>query len=323
MKHIVNTLMALSDTTPLIEFFDELNKHNDGLSEVATFHFKAKLQRWNEDNMHQRVLTFGEAFLEHYYNDTDVLALIADAHRQANDTVSAIKSYYRLKLHTDEPDKVQSISQLIYDLVHRYHQQLAQRQEWHTLLELYDYLIGTEPDYPYYFLNQAKLYLRLKDYFNANQSLAYILHDPILSAEAEKLSDTIARALTGHIPIPLHWSNDSYFVSVRLDDIVDLNLLIDTGASISAMSLHLFQTIKSKSQPQFIAMHRVSTANGTIKAPAYRFKHLTIGDQRISNVDFIIIDNLTAADGLLGMNVLKQFEFVIDQQQHILLLSPQ
>jgi len=58
-----------------------------------------------------------------------------------------------------------------------------------------------------------------------------------------------------------------------------------------------------------------NTANGYTRGDIYRTSALTLGEERIEGTNIAILDLKTMddIDGLLGMNVLRQFHFQIDQ----------
>lgn len=74
--------------------------------------------------------------------------------------------------------------------------------------------------------------------------------------------------------------------------------------------------------------HRVGhthlkTASGVAFAAIYRVKELHLGQYIIKDLEVAGLDlESSFAEGLLGMNVLGQFHFQIDQDRNQLILSP-
>jgi hypothetical protein len=58
-----------------------------------------------------------------------------------------------------------------------------------------------------------------------------------------------------------------------------------------------------------------NTANGYTRGDIYRASALTLGEERLEGTTVAVLDLRTMddIDGLLGMNVLRQFHFEIDQ----------
>ena len=64
------------------------------------------------------------------------------------------------------------------------------------------------------------------------------------------------------------------------------------------------------------------TAGGRIDAPVYRIQHVTLGDQVFNDIDFAVLAApQSGAEGVLGMNVLGQIQFEIDQSTSQLLVK--
>jgi predicted aspartyl protease len=79
--------------------------------------------------------------------------------------------------------------------------------------------------------------------------------------------------------------------------------------------------------PTFIRNAKINTAGGVVDSPIYRFSSFAIGDYRIAEMQFVVMDldnsgSKKNGDGLLGMNFLKVFNFQIDQQNSRLILKP-
>jgi predicted aspartyl protease len=68
---------------------------------------------------------------------------------------------------------------------------------------------------------------------------------------------------------------------------------------------------------------KVNTANGSLMAPMYQFRELQIGKRKVTNIAVVILPmgGLDNADGLLGMNFLREFDFRIDQRKALLFLK--
>ena len=101
-------------------------------------------------------------------------------------------------------------------------------------------------------------------------------------------------------------------------------LLLDTGASSTAISFELYRALRRFNQIKVIGLFDVRTAGGPIRSPLVQIDNMTLGPYELSNIGVFVMPEaaMQQADGLLGMNVLKQFHFQLDQTNAELLLTP-
>ena len=78
-----------------------------------------------------------------------------------------------------------------------------------------------------------------------------------------------------------------------------------------------------KFKRNFIGKFKIATANGTVLAPMYQFAQLQIGNAQVENITVVVLNmgGLREAEGLLGMNFLREFDFRIDQKNAKLYLK--
>ncbi len=108
-----------------------------------------------------------------------------------------------------------------------------------------------------------------------------------------------------------------------MNNIDDITLLIDTGASITTLSTETFNSLKTQYQATLVGTRLFQTANGTTKGTVYTFDTLALGSYQMNNVQIAILnfDMKGNIGGLLGMNVLRRYRFQIDQENNVLLLE--
>ena len=101
-------------------------------------------------------------------------------------------------------------------------------------------------------------------------------------------------------------------------------LLLDTGASSTAISFELYKALRRFNKIPVIGLFDVRTAGGPIRSPLVQIDNMTLGPYKLSNIGVFVMPEaaMQQADGLLGMNVLKQFHFQLDQTNAELLLTP-
>ncbi|ODS24471.1 hypothetical protein AB835_03240 [Candidatus Endobugula sertula] len=112
---------------------------------------------------------------------------------------------------------------------------------------------------------------------------------------------------------------NQFIVPVNLSG-TDAQLLLDTGASITTISKVFFETMNSSSNMTYQSSQYFLTANGKTNGDIYLLDTFTLGNYTISNVSIAVLDYPTSnhSVGLLGMNILQQFQFEIDQKNSLI-----
>jgi clan AA aspartic protease (TIGR02281 family) len=314
-------LLAQYDARDLINIIDNLRYQHDPREQAFQTLFKQTLDNWTNSNKATLAIEYANLYLERFYFDRDVMHILANAYIKTQQMLPAIKTLSMLRSHTDASTEVQVLNTHIHQLVEHYHAALEQQQQWPALLDMYDYLLTTDPSNAAYFFQKARVLAQQQAYAEARLALAHVYHDPVLGEKARQLADSMDRSMQGEVRVPAQKTGDSYVIRAQLDEHFPLDMLVDTGASISALSREAFEAVRATSQPTFIDTIKVNTANGSVEAPRYRFKSLELQEATLREVDFIVVDRLAPAQALLGMNVLGQFRFEIDQQNSTLLLN--
>ena len=100
-------------------------------------------------------------------------------------------------------------------------------------------------------------------------------------------------------------------------------MILDTGASTTAISSRLFARLGRMRNLTFIGNFNVRTASGTIEAPLVQIPRFYFAGYEFNDVSAIVLpeDALPDTDGLLGMNVLGEFDFAILPKTNELILS--
>jgi clan AA aspartic protease (TIGR02281 family) len=160
-----------------------------------------------------------------------------------------------------------------------------------------------------------------QDYADARLALAHVYNDPVLGADAQKLRQQMNNIEQGEVRIPLTLSGNNFTLDAVINETHSLSLLVDTGASVSAIPADYFEKIRNDTQPAYLGTLAVHTANGNVNAPRYRFRSLSLHGVEVQDVEILVMENLPPQQGLLGMNVLGQFPFKIDQEKSLLLLN--
>lgn len=93
-----------------------------------------------------------------------------------------------------------------------------------------------------------------------------------------------------------------------------IKFLVDTGATITSIPLHLAQSLGLKKGRAY----SVQTANGNTKAFNTMINTLQLGDIKLRNVQASLVTGMQGNEALLGMNVLKDFEIIQRDNQLII-----
>lgn len=275
-----------------------------------------------------------QQFLVMAHRDVAARMLLAEVYHGQGDVRTAIDQLYEARGYAYRPVMLQRITARIRDYVAGLVQTLSRSQDHAALLLLYQHLVQQEPDYAPYFMGLADTQLVLDDLEAARRSLSLVAQDPVVGVRAQTLLAEINLALAERqefdggdeaaavLGIPLQRSGNHFIVEGRPGGSHSVQLLIDTGASLTIFTPDVFE--RHGIRYRDTGRTRVfQTANGPVRAPVYRLAALAIGDWQVNELDIGVLDlgrNATI-DGLLGMNFLSHFQFFIDQNESVLMLT--
>ncbi|MDT0593949.1 retropepsin-like aspartic protease family protein [Glaciecola petra] len=167
-------------------------------------------------------------------------------------------------------------------------------QEQLSLME--DVLASFPPDDPRANRLRDSIFQRLNNENVAQTAVTPPIFENLTENESRK-ADVVLQQTQGR------------FVTQAIAANTSVLLLLDTGASTTALSDKKFADISS-GYKEFLGKFSVNTAGGVIQAPIYKLRSFTLGNQQLSNISVIVLpqENLSSYDGLLGMNVISQFD---------------
>lgn len=273
-------------------------------------------------------------FLVAEYRDVEARILLAEVYLGEENFHAAIDQFYEARGHAYRPSMLQRISNLIRSMVAELAPSLKRSNDRNALLALYQQLTQLEPDYAPWFMGLAGAQLSLDNKAAARRSLLLVSQDPDVGAQAQamlseititlaKLHDTEPQAPAAEVVgIPLHRSGNHFIVDASPARGRIVRLLIDTGASLTIFTPDALEQHDIRYQDT--GMTRVfNTANGPVRAPIYKLESLTVGDWNVNQLEIGVLDlsGSSGIDGLLGMNFLRHFQFFIDQNEALLLLT--
>lgn len=283
-------------------------------------------QLWQElqEGSTQPALDYSDAHLHRFPHDRDVRLLHAESLAVGGDALEAIRRYYDM-LETMQHDAAGEDRDRARDLALEQTLTLVENGAWQPLQSLMAELLLSDRFFVPYQLAFARAEIGLEQYSSARQRLQSISKNDYYAAQAEAMLEEVRTAELAATAIPLQARGRHYVVTGRLDRRATVSLMIDTGASLSALSEERFNEIRRNVDAEFIRRARVNTAGGLIEASVYRLAEFAIGEYRVENIEFLVLElaNQDGNDGLLGMNFLSSFKFNIDQQNQLLVLEHQ
>ena len=292
---------------------------------------------WLQEDYFLRLGTFLQGYLKQYPQDMDFLLLEAKLKVETTLLSDAIAHYYDLLRNPMTAAQQGEIEQQIEQLSQNTIKQLRRNYSWDILAMFVEPLLQLEPSNRLYILSLAMAYAELfqeglmenvlasLDFNDPDaQSIRNIIVAQQLSpanGEVDKLDEDETNTNLGR-PVPLKQFGDQYVVAASLSS-NPVALLIDTGASVTAISKQYFDNLSNRYKINYLGRFSIGTAAGNIKASMYQFRELTINHVTVQNLPVVILpmQSINNADGLLGMNFLREFDFKIDQRQSVMFIQ--
>lgn len=275
-----------------------------------------------------------DAYLSYFYDDIDVLLLLAQFNEKTDFFAEAIAVYQIALEYAYGKEKRQNVKAVFSQFLSRLEQYYAASNDWYGLAQLYAQadavgLLRVEQQ-----LRLVELYFLAGDIFFARELAGQLRQNSNITARVDRLlekldsggvensADHLAYQYDGRVRLEKY--GNQYVVNLNLGGDTSTRLLIDTGASMTTLSAHAYERIASYSDNQYVGPRMFNTANGLAKGQVFRFNEVTLGSFSLSQVPIAVLnfDMSHSIDGLLGMNVLGKFKFQIEPQESVLLLSP-
>ena len=247
---------------------------------------------------------------------------LASIYKKQSQVINAVDAWFRyVKLELDD----QKIDKALRDI----RNYLLQVKETPSLFnDDYSWLIAQFDELLKYNANDGELHLilatllaQLNDDYQAQYHALMAANDPA----AQKRAEAILAKLNGdNVPsdatISLTRFGNQYLVNVNIEG-NPARLLLDTGASLSGLSSSY--TAKYSGLLKSTKPIRLNTASGTQDSVLFTVTNITMGNL-IFNQHILAqlpMDNSQGFDGLLGVDILGRFDFVIDQDAALLRLK--
>tara|TARA_R110000868_G_scaffold350091_1_gene611338 strand:- start:88 stop:1248 length:1161 start_codon:yes stop_codon:yes gene_type:complete len=297
----------------------------------------AQANLWLKDRNLLTLAAFLQDYLKQYPQDMDFLLLEAKLKLETTLLSDAIAHYYDLLRKPMTAAQQNEIELQIETLSKNTIEQLRRNYSWDILAMFVEPLLQLEPSNRLYILSLAMAYAELfQEGLMENVLASLDFNDPdaqkirqiLLAQQMTPSNDETDESVAGETttslgrPIPLKQFGDQYVVEAQLSS-NPVALLIDTGASVTAISKQYFDNLSNRYKVNYLGSFNIGTAGGSIMARMYQFRELTIHHVTVENLPVVILpmQGIENADGLLGMNFLREFDFKIDQRQSVMFIK--
>jgi len=323
-------------------YFDAMNLYQEQAqqSEQAAGQLKSilldRLKILSKNRSNNDFSELIDNYLAVYYDDIDVLVLLADFNQANGSYLEAVDVYLLAKTYAYTDVEQQKLLARFDNFIKEVDSFYTNQKNWPSLINLYAHISNSGLLTSTYQYRQALAYLRSGDEYFAVEQFQQLLNDSLVGESAaialSKLSDNTNNvaapviadsAWEGSETIALEKRGNQYLVNLTVNRQDGVKLLIDTGASITTLSRSSFDSLTTNGDVEEIDRRVFRTAGGVVMGTVYSVPELSLGPYLIRNTQIAVIDFDVSRgfDGLLGMNVLGQFRFQIDQENANLLLS--
>ena len=237
-------------------------------------------------------------------NNSRLRFLLADLLDQTQQPSAAIQQLLTIRALSLNSAELQRARLQIDAIADRADQRYQASRQTQAALSFFQDLIVKEPNYDRHRLLLSQWLLRSGDLATAERLLRETGLNGVSQAE---LDSALAEIRTRQQTLPIERRNGAMFADVtvrtpRGDH--TLNLLLDTGATLTAISIFKLREIEAVRTDYSI---KAQTANGIVELPVYRLDRLEAGPVTLSDVAVAgLLEPGINSDGLLGLDVLDQ-----------------
>ncbi len=275
-----------------------------------------------------------ENYLSVFYDDIDVLLLLAKFNQVNSSYLEVVDVFLLAKTYAYSDYDGENVASRLNSFVSDVDSSYTAQEDWLSLINFYTHLDATGLMTSSYQYRQAIAHLRSGDEAFAIEQLRQLQNDTLVGESASKALDSLLNEteaptivydslFEGADKIALQQFGNQYAVNLNNSRQESVTLLIDTGASMTAMSMNAFNTLNYSGEAIEQDRRVFRTASGVVQGTVFSIPELILGSYRLENTQIAVIDfgDERGIEGLLGMNILGQFRFQIDQERSQLLLS--
>ena len=238
---------------------------------------------------------------------------LAKMYQQQTHPEQALEAWFRyVFLERDVARRERALVQIKHYLTQLYERPGGVSAAW--LIAQLDSLMQNTADEAVLHLMAADLQLKVGDEYQAQYHALMAANDPRTKAQAEAILAKLdgGASVTDEVAIPLLSFGDQYLVAVTLDG-RPAKLLLDTGASISGVSdefIARYPNLVRATKPI-----QLNTASGTVESYLFNVDTLGVGSLLFQRhlLARLPMGDMAHFDGLLGVDILGRYDFVIDR----------
>jgi len=263
-----------------------------------------------------------DAFLGYSPDDLDFLFLVVELKLAKQQVLEAVKKAFSLQYHTFDIDLQQQSITYAEELVRQEFKRLNRLSSWFELAQFAEEVLSIDANNLEAQWALAQAQFQQGKFENAVENLNSLLDKPNYQVKANHLLKNIQLALQRPVMVPLTRRGEHFIVEGVINNRFSVELLIDTGASISLLSQTVFDELLTYTQVKYINDIVLNTAGGEVSSSIYEVEEFELAGYRVKNLKFAVSPLMNLDNkGLLGMNFLRLFDFHIDQTNNVLSLE--
>ncbi|WP_371185799.1 retroviral-like aspartic protease family protein [Thalassotalea maritima] len=310
-----------------LDMYAELHSADAILAEQLKQLWVKESEAWLEQEQLSLANSFLDLFIGRYPFDFDMTRLFGKLLHKRGQTEQVFNLYADIIRNEYDVSRQQILTAELNHYYHAWATSQKQRQKYQHLIDVSKTLIEQQGNVPSFVLSVAEAHIQLNQIDTGYQYLLSISHLDTVQDEVNNLLALISRKRRSLEGIALARHGEHMVVQATMQSSrqqLDTALMIDTGASMTVISEQIFAEL---SRYHDIARHRevnIHTASGTEQAFTILLDGIMLNEWRIDNFEVVVmpLTSMEGADGLLGMNFFKHFEFQINQADMLLMLNP-
>lgn len=310
-----------------INLYQEQKNQNTDIAVHLRITLIEHLKLLTETQRNSDFSTLIDHYLSAYYDDLDILLLLADFNRANGSYLEVVDVYLLATTYAYADIDQQRVLNHFNGFVDGIDRLYTAQSNWWSLINFYSHINTSGLMTSTLQYQQALAYLRSGDEGFAIEQFNQLLNDSVIGASAaialNNLDNHTTASAVDNNPvqensesIDLQKIGNQYAVNLTNNRQDTVKLLIDTGASMTTVSSASFNTLGIGIDAVEQDRRVFRTAGGVVMGSVYSVPALRLGPYLLENTLVAVIDFETnqAIDGLLGMNILGQFRFQIDQE---------
>lgn len=328
-------ILATGDAQDIIDTYTQTAQQNPTIKKELSTDLIGRVEKLIRQNDQKDAQQLLAKYMDVDPYDPYALLIQAEFYFASSRYKEALIQALEAKVYAQDITLTDRIDALIQEISGRYEKHLRQTRQWSEIAILFSMLLEKDPAHRlgerYYKLGRAQYHQGL--FRQAVENLREASYDEGMQYKAQALMNLIEQLLNldvDFLTIPISESPSGWIIPVVINDKYIANLLIDTGASITIISLQYAQSAElyqppeedeesaeGKEQEKIL----VRTASDTVEMVPIQIDSLEIGEISLKKQRVGVLDmpaNNGTYDGLLGMDVLSKFDFKIDQKNEML-----